>query len=585
MPSTLKASLAASCLAGLALMLGACGGGSSGDITAAPAAVATEAAVTPPVTGALLSVRSPYIRNQAMAASFLNRATFGASQADIDALVGQSAAVWMKTQFAKSPNYILPPLKTVFEAGGSIDNRAHAAAHWDNVIAGDDQLRQRMAFALSQILVYSDTSATGFPLMSAHYIDLLYENAFGNYAELLDDVTYSPAMADYLTYLRNVKGDDATGRQPDENYAREILQLFTIGLTTVNMYGDAKLSGGKTVETYDNDDIVGLARVFTGLSSKGGFFNSAADPDWRHSRLVAYADKHSPKEKTFMGLTIPAGTGADASISQALAHIFAHPNVAPFISRQLIQRFTSSDPSPDYVFRVATAFETGRYEAGDGTIFGTGLRGDLEATLAAILLDAQFFDETPTPDTKGKVREPILKFAQFARAFEMKNVNSANERLLLGPVRDKDMLSQAPFRSPSVFNFYRPGFVAPNTVSGAAGLTAPEFQIVNEGGMIGYYNFMLDYVLDRSSTLDNNVIGYTPDYSDQIAIADDPDALADNLDLLLLSGRMSAQTRARMITLINKFPIGTADPAADRLMRVRVAVYAAVTAPAYAVDL
>lgn len=596
MTSSLRALYLCGSLLAVSSGLSACGGAGSGNSDtvaptsqmSAPDTVAHTPAVdvqTPEGAGPYLR-NSVIIRDEAMAARFLNRATFGASQADIDAMIGQSAAQWMQAEFAKPASYILPPLATQFEAGVDLNNRVHSTEHWDNVVTADDQLRQRMVFALSQIVVYSDTGTIGFPLTSAHYIDILSENAFGNYRDVLDDVTYSPAMARYLTYLRNVKGDDNTGRQPDENYAREILQLFTIGLNQLNMYGEVKRDGNrKPIETYDNDDIVGLARVFTGLSFEGGFRNADADTDGHYSRLVAYADKHSPKQKDFLGKTIAAGTSADSSITQALDHIFAHDNVAPFISTQLIQRFTSSSPQPDYVFRVASAFETGYFKAIDGTEFGSGVKGDLQATLAAILLDEQFFEGVPADITRGKVREPVLKFAQFARAFNMQDVNAANERLLAANARDKDQLSQDPFRAPSVFNFYRPGFIAPNTETGNADLTAPEFQIVNEGGMIGYYNFMLDFVMDRSGTYDDTVTSYTPDYSAQIALADDADALADNLDLLLLSGRMSAQTRTRMIDIINKFPVGTADPAADRLKRVQVAVYTAVTSPDYAVDL
>ena len=357
---------------------------------------------------------------------------------------------------------------------------------------------------------------------------------------------------------------------------------FSIGLVELNRDGSETIdANGETIETYDNDDVVGLARVITGLSAKGGFASRLADDDWRYSRLVAYDEEHSDLEKSFLDTTIPAGTGADASISQALDTLFEHPNVAPFLSRQLIQRLTQSAPSPEYIDRVARAFNIGQFETRDGQSFGTGERGDLTATLAAIVLDEQFYDDVAPTAVEGKVREPILKFVHHARAFESDNIDSANERLLLRAVRESRYLSQAPFRSPSVFNFYRPGYVAPNTEAGEAGLTVPEFQIVNSGGMTGYNNFMLDYVLDRSPQFEETELTYRPDYSDQIALVGDPAALADNLDDLLLFGRMSDTTRQNLIDVVEAMP-GEVD--SDRELQAQAAVYVVVTAPEYAVQ-
>jgi len=425
-----------------AIMLAACGGSSE---SSPPSQTVTSTPVPPPPPPA--GQEDITLNTAAKAASFLSKATFGGTQSEIEAAQGKLASEILQNEFAKSPQYILPSLKTAYESGVEIDNRAHASAFWNAMVEGDDQLRQRMVFALSQILVISDNQMGNRPLTNAQYIDTLSKHAFGNYRELLKDVTYTPAMANYLTYMRNRKGNIDSGRMPDENYAREFLQLFTTGLVELNMDGSPKLSGGKSIELFTNEDIVGLARVFTGLSMKGPEFWSA-DEDGEYSRLVMFQDKHSELEKTFMGKTIAAGTAGDAAIDEAIDHIFEHPNLAPFISRQLIQRFTSSNPT--------------------------------------------------------------------------------NEWLLLYNAGSNTRLGQQPFQSPSVFNFYRPGYVAPGTQSGAAGLTAPELQIVNEGSVIGYANFMLQFVYNNTSQRDDIIDGFVPDYSNEVALAETPEALAEH---------------------------------------------------------
>jgi len=454
------------------------------------------------------------------------------------------------------------------------------------MVESDDQLRQRMVFALSQIVVSSDNPMGNKPLTNAQYIDALSQHAFGNYKDLLKEVTYTPAMARYLTFLRNRKGDERTGRMPDENYAREFLQLFTTGLVELNMDGTQKISGGKPVEIFDNDDIVGLAKVFTGLSLKGAEFWTA-DDDGEYSRLQMFQDQHSELEKTFMGKTIAATTAGDSAIDEAIDHIFEHPNLAPFISRQLIQRFTASHPTPAYVERVANAFESGRYTSIDETQFGTGLRGDLEATLAAILLDEKLYDGAAKTAQQGKVREPVLRFAHWARAFDVGNVMSENEWYLLYNTGSNTRLGQQPFQSPSVFNFYRPGFVAPGSATGAAGLTAPELQTVNEGAVIGYANFMLNFVYNTTPSRNDAIDSFVPDYTDEVALAEDPEGLADHLNALLLGGRMSPQTKDRIVLVLNEIPIRTdaSEAADDKITRASLAVYMAVTSPAFALEL
>lgn len=522
------------------------------------------------------------------ASRFLSRATFGGSKSDIAALSGGDAADWLAAEFAKSTSLTLPTvLAQPRDSEGRLPSRRINTLYWDHIVSADDQLRQRMAFALSQILVYSDAADSDQPTRG-FYQDILIRNAFGNYRQLLEDVTYSPAMGQWLTYLANRKGDPDKGRMPDENYAREILQLFSIGLVELNMDGSAKLDAqGQQIETYSNADIEGLARVFTGLSWAGGdFWKEPQDGGIREMEM--YQDQHSELEKVFLGTTIPAGTPGEETIQTALDTIFNHPNVAPFVSRQLIQRFTQSNPSPAYIENVATAFETGRFTADNGRQFGSGQRGDLQATLAAVLLEPTLFEEPAAGATvtSGKVREPILRFTHWARAFDVTGVDANNERSLSDTRSSENALGQQAFRAPSVFNFYRPGYIAPGTNAAAQNITVPEFQIVNESSSVGYLNFMTDFTFDRSSQVDRDIDTYKPDYTAELALVDDPQALVDHLDDLLTGGRMSDVEKADIVDIVSTVEIRTNTPentAADQEDAVQTAVTLVINSPSYAV--
>ncbi|MEO0883699.1 MAG: DUF1800 family protein [Pseudomonadota bacterium] len=490
-----------------------------------------------------------------------------------------SASNLLLEEFAKPRT---PYLSTLLARG---KNASHLDLYWDTVVGADDQLRQRMGSALSQIIVVSDRGVNFFPkLAMAHYADILHTHAFGNYRDLLKDITYSPAMSQYLTYMYNRKGNMETGSEPDENYAREFMQLFTIGLFELNMDGSQRLDvEGNPIPTYGSDDVAGLSRVFTGLGFSGpNFYTSTADDDAFYKPIIMFPAQHSERDKTFLGLTIPAGTDGDTSIDMAIDHIFDQPSVAPFISRQLIQRFTMSHPTPDYVERVATAFETGRFVAPDGVTFGDGRKGDLQATLAAILLDPTQFDEAfAESESAGKIREPVLRFTQWARAFEAAPVLAENEQTLSDTNNPILRLGQQPLRAPSVFNFYRPGFIAPGTESGANDLTAPEFQIVNDGTFYGYANFMTDFVIGRQLKADLDVESFIPDYSTELALADDAEALTNHLNMLLTGGRLDEVVSDRVIEILNEIPILEASSDEDRLTRVHVAITLVITSPAY----
>ena len=532
-----------------------------------------------------------FLESEVETIRFLTRSSWGGSQSDIDALMNSEAEDWIEAEMSKTPTFTLPAvLELPRDENGDANSGYQASAlYWDHIVNSDDELRQRMAFALSQVFVFSDNADKRRQVRRAYYQDILIRNAFGNYRDLIEEITYSPAMATWLTYWQNRKGDPRTGRMPDENYAREILQLFSIGVVELNMDGTARLDDrGHQIETYTNDDVVGLAKVFTGMTGKGETF-WRADEDADYHPLVIWNSHHSLLEKTFLGTTIPPGTSGEESIDIALDTIFEHPNVAPFIARQLIQRFTKSNPSPDYVERVATAFEEGTFIAPNGTVFGSTGRGDLAATLAAVLLDECLFDEefsTLEFSTTGKIREPVLRFMHWVKAFDVQNIDAENEHRLRTTFDPVTGLGQQPFRSPSVFNFYRPGYIAPGTRSGEMGLTTPELQIVNDSSAIGYFNFMTDFAFDSGAQLDIENRTYVADYSDELQLVDDIPALVDHLDILLTSGRMPEDERASIVNVLNTLPVNTSTlerEDTDRLQIVQTAVALVLNSPSFAV--
>ncbi len=564
-------------------ILAACGGGS------------TPAPPPPPTPPPPPKQVSPGFKTETSTAQFLSRATFGATKVQINGLTDTEVSDWILAEFNKQPTLYRTRITDLIQAlpqGELLFVSSVTNLYLDEAIAGNDQLRQRMVLALSEIVVASsDGTLNSLPSAMAHYVDILSENAFGNYRDLMNDITYSPAMSIYLTYLANQKGDMVTGRVPDENYARELMQLFSIGLVELEMDGTPQTNGqGQQIDTYDNEDITGLAKVFTGLSLRdSNFFNLFRDcPSFQncarfHQPLEMFDQFHSELEKSFLGLTIPANTNGTDSIQMALDEIFNHPNVAPFVSRQLIQRFVTSHPKPEYIRRVATAFENGRFTLPSGAVVGTGQRGDLKAALAAVLLDVNALrDPANTPGDFGKIREPMLRFINWARTFGETTPDSAEEYLLFDMTQ---FLGQHPFRAKHVFNFFEPEHVAPGTETGAAGLTIPELQIVNESSAMSYINFMNAFIYDFSNTRsDDPGAGVNADYTQQLAIADDAQALVDELDLLLTGQQLSAGTKSRIVELLNEIPIDVGSEAEDRISRVRVAVSMVMSSPSYIVQ-
>jgi len=528
------------------------------------------------------------------AARFLNQASFGATEAEVNKLRTYGYSAWLEDQFfmpGRSHEAYINAVSASLPTGQSLDDSHVMNTFWREAATGQDQLRRRVAFALSQIFVVSlqDSTVSEFKRGVASYLDMLGRNAFGNYRQLLNEVTLHPMMGLYLSHLRNQKEDPARNRVPDQNYAREVMQLFSIGLYELNPDGAPKLVNGQPVETYDSDDIVGLSRVFTGFSWAGPdksdtrfFGGGTQDPDREVLFMQSYPRFHSISEKRFLTAVIPAGTNADpdGDLRTALDEIASHPNVGPFISRQLVQRLVTSNPTPAYVARVAQAFDAGRFTSGLWRT-GTGQRGDLRATVAAVLLDPEARTATRLADpTFGKVREPILRVAHWMRAF---NARSASGNFLLGVTDDPtSSLAQSAMRSPTVFNFYRPGYVPPNTSIAAAGLVAPELQIVNEVSVVGYSNFMRSAVQNGLGS--GNPRDIQPDYTAELALADNADLLIDRVSLFLTAGTMSAATRTIVRDAVNSIAMPTTNQATARQSRVRLAVFFTLSSPEYLVQ-
>jgi uncharacterized protein (DUF1800 family) len=525
-------------------------------------------------------------KNDQAASRFLAQATFGATTAEIASVNALGMNGWLDSQFAKPQTLHVPAVTAyintlpVSERTGQLGFQSNL---WKVFTTGEDQLRQRVAYALSQIFVISINSGTisfAYPRGPAAYMDMLGANAFGNFRTLLEGVTYSPMMGIYLSSMRNQKENPTTGAVPDENYAREIQQLFSIGLYQLNADGSYRLdANGKPIETYTNADITGLAKVFTGLSWAGPdtsadrFFgrNAGADPDREIKPMQAYNQYHSTSAKQFLGVTIPAQTVADTNgdIKIALDTLFNHPNVGPFIGEQLIQRLVSSNPSGGYVSRVAQVFNDN----------GFGVRGDMKAVVRAILMDPEARDLARTTTETGKLREPAVRLVQFMRSF---NARSANGRFLIGDLSDPStQLAQSPMRAPSVFNFYRPGYTPPNSQVGNAMLVAPEMQITNETTVAGYLNAMRTYIASGVGVATAGVRDVQPDFSAELALANDPDALIDRVSLLLTPGSLSQTTRNRVRAAVASVNIGTTNPDADRRNRVNLAVYLVMASPDY----
>ncbi len=486
------------------------------------------------------------LQRKAMAARFLKQATFGPTMAQIEALANTDLNFegWIDDQIALPATSHLAHYYSM-GLSNSIDPREirdeykggagtlKVTVWWDVALLGEDQLRQRMAWALSQIFVMGElgSKANQYPIQWVNWYDILVNNAFGNFRNLLQDVTLSPKMGDYLTYVGNRK---ANGDQlPDENYAREVMQLFTIGLWHLNSDGTLKLDEqGEPIPTYTNYHITELAKVFTGLIRQVNKPNLY----WNPNRVDPMRENNNRHDRTakemFDGSIIPAGGNTIEDISLALDVLFNHSNTAPFIAYRLIQRLTCSNPSPEYVERVANAF----IDNGDGE------RGDLAAVCKAILLDPEARDAGYAVENgRGKLREPMLKFTQICRAFNIEH-NAQNPHFWIRSMDDD--FGMSPYRYPSVFNFYLPEFFPQGEIQDAS-LVAPEFQILDDS--TGLKTFRIFNLLINNGLSGAVALGNAPrpqlDYSEAIPLTDDVPELIAYLDLLLTHQTLKDETK------------------------------------------
>jgi uncharacterized protein (DUF1800 family) len=522
------------------------------------------------------------------AARLLTQATFGPTMADIDRLAAMGITPWINDQLVQPPTYLSPYIRRIYaDFFGPQTDRSYNGSAQDSflfgnnvstpffraAVTGPDQLRQRTAFALSQILVASrrDAALENLPLGLADFYDIFVRHAFGNYLDVLTDVSLHPIMGRYLSHIGNQKANPALNQYPDENYAREVMQLFSIGLWELNPDGTRTLTpGGEPIPTYSNTQITQLARVFTGLWFGGQEWLQGGFSDANYAvPMDLYPEGHDFGAKTLLnGFTIPARAPTQANAVQdvrdAVKSLFDHPNTPVFVSRQLIQFLVSSNPGPAYVQRIQGVFVNN----------GSGVRGDLAAVVKAILLDPEARDPrwSMGDSAFGKLREPVIRTMHLARVGGLARVDS--------PVwwnwgEFYDAMKQEPLYSPSVFNFYRPDYRAPGLLS-QLNLSGPVFQITDSYSAISVPNRMWDFVQQGISS--SNGIRYPLDFAAEQSLAATPDLLLDRLNLLFCTGRLSAATRAIIIDAVDDLP------ATDARSRVHLAIYLCLTVPEGAVQ-
>jgi uncharacterized protein (DUF1800 family) len=501
--------------------------------------------------------------DQKDAARFLHQATFGPRRDEIEALGSTGFQQWFAQQLAADQCFILPSIESARAADpdGEVNQRDFQNGWWKCALNGNDQLRQRVAFALSQIFVvsFNEGSISNEIFGVAHYYDMLVRNAFGNYRQLLEEVTLHPVMGNYLSMRENSKADPATNKFPDENYAREIMQLFSIGLLQLNENGTLKVTPqGLPIPTYDQDVIKGYANVFTGWN----YYQPEA-PESRRWRwltpnfmqpMVEVEAYHSVEEKLLLdGQRLPAGQTARQDLTQGLDIIFNHPNVPPFIARRLIQRLVLSNPSPDYISRVAAVFRDN----------GAGVRGDLAAVIKAILLDPEArLPEVAALPWYGKMKEPVIAVANLLRSFRATPTEGDFGRL--NGLDSPYSLSQQPLRSPTVFNFYEPDYVFPGQLA-AAGLVAPEFQITNDTTLISRISTLASYVLRVVVTLKLDF-----NFTFEEGIAFQTEGLIDHIDLVMTSGSMPVEVKQAVAIALAALKDETARQRVEKVLHLTV---------------
>ncbi len=537
-----------SLIASLMLGLGGCGGGSNGSPPGPP---------PPPPPPAIA---------KAEAFQFLNQASFGATEAEAQRVITMGFEGWINDQMRRPASLQLPHMQSLPPPQFMGQLQADRVDIWfRNSLHGDDQLRQRVAFALSEIFVVSQQGAlNGQPYGLASYYDMLTQSVFGNYRDLLEKVTLHPSMGVYLSMLGNEKPDPVINIRPDENYARELMQLFSIGLLELNQDGTPKLDAqNQQIPTYDQSIIEGFAHVYTGWTYAGAprFHINFANAERQVAPMELWPDFHDTgSKKALNGVTIPAGQTGDQDLAAALDNIFYHENVGPFIAIRLIQRLVTSNPSPGYVSRVAAVFNDS----------GSGVRGDLGAVVRAILLDDEARPDIPI-EIDGKIKEPILRLTQLWRAYD---ATSQSGRYPLNFVYI--IFGQGPLQAPHVFNFFSPFFAPPGEIRNNS-FVAPELEISTEYLNTYVTNFMF-YQAFAANSLNSDLEADDVyiNFEEDMAVAGDVDLLIDTVAGKLLGGEISDTLRneiAGMLAII---------PATDPALRAAETIYFITTSPEYA---
>jgi uncharacterized protein (DUF1800 family) len=538
----------------LLLALYGCGGGSSSPAPASPSSPSP-----PPVT---------VVKDYNVAASILDVTTFGATSDEIEWVAEKGLDAWLENQFSLPISYHEPIVRDYIEEYGADPQSTpfpgfyRRFAFFERALTAPDQFRQVVAYALTQFFVVSETGVLQVnPLALSNYYDTLLEHSFGNFRDLLYAVTMHPSMGFYLSHVNNAKTNLEANTFPDENYAREVMQLFSIGLYELNIDGSQRLDDqNRPIATYSNIEIQEFAKIFTGLSygvtgySPRSFFGKANAAV--NVPMVMFEDFHEPGEKHLLnGEVVPAGQTGMQDIQQAVDNLFNHPNVGPFFGRQLIQRLVSSNPSPEYITRVAEAFN-GK---------DSGVRGDMKAVLTAILTD-------PEAATSIRVREPFRRFLSLNRSLKASPEDGIT--YAAAGFQIQNLTGQMVLTAPSVFNFYSP-FYRP---SGSNGRISPEMQITTEDTIVGYANRVASAIYGGNSIA--TVINFPRirlNIEEFIAEVNNPEVFTEKLNRYFFAGQMQEATRSIITNALNQSSQET------NINRARLALYLALISPDQAV--
>ena len=575
----------------ISIALAACGGGSNSNSTsvAAPGGGTDGGAGGTAGAGGSAGGSVPPVSFSSTqdAQRFLEQATFGPTDADLTSAKAGTANAWLANQFTQPTTGYKGFFYVVSNNGNNCTTDPDVIKNstdplmlqwcgrdyygltqiqrlfFYNAVYGKDQLRQRVAFALSQLFVTSGYEAYA----QADYQNMLLNDAFGNFRDMIKDVTLHPVMGDWLDMVNNGKPNATRGIQANENYARELMQLFTLGLAKLNPDGSAQTdSSGTPLPTYGQAEVTAMARAFTGWTFPPlpGAVSKWTNPSNRAGKMVAFDTQHDVDAKVLLnGQTLPAGQTAAKDLDGALDIIFNHPNVGPFVGKQLIQKLVTSNPSPAYISRVTAAFNNN----------GSGVRGDMKAVITAILLDPEARGGNVTDPEYGHLREPALYMASLMRTLGAKT-DGLYARDMMGG------LSQNIYNSPSVFNFYSPQYRAPGT----SDLYGPEFGIMDTSSALGRINAVGSMVMLTQGIAANNTytgsVGTQIDFTAYVGLT--TEQLVDKMAATLLHGDLPANARATLIAHINAIPARSIS--LTKQLPARTAAYLIATSPLYEVQ-